>query len=390
MRNTILCLCLISFIFAGCSNKKGEKQQAVEAQPQETSKTLSGLDVKAFEKEVNGKKNNLYVMTNGNGMEVCVINYGARIVSILAPDKQGNMKDIVLGFDNITDYTTQKSDFGAAIGRYGNRIAGGKFKLDGTEYQLPKNNGENCLHGGPTGFQYQMFDINQIDPQTLECTYLSPDGDNDFPGNLNVKVTYHLTNDNAIDISYAAETDKPTVINLTNHSYFNLSGNPVNPITDHILYMDCDKFTPTNAALIPTGKIDAVKGTPMDFTVPFIIGERIDDTSYQPIEYAMGYDHNWIFNKPGDIETMACKITSPLSGISLEVYTIEPAVQFYTGNFLDGTQTGKNGVVYQKRAGFCLETQHYPDSPNHPNFPSTVLRPGEKYASRCIYKFTVE
>jgi aldose 1-epimerase len=261
--------------------------------------------------------------------------------------------------------------------------------LNGVEYQLLQNDGENTLHGGPTGFQYQMFDITQIDAQTLECTYLSPNGDNGFPGNLNVKVTYKLTNNNAIDISYSAETDQATVINLTNHAYFNLSGNPNNPIVDHILYLNCNQYTPTDAALIPTGEIADVKGTPMDFTTPTVIGERIDDKSYQALEFGNGYDHNWIINC-SNIETLACKAVSPITGITLEVYTIEPAVQFYAGNFLDGTQTGKNGIVYQQRTGFCLETQHYPDSPNHPHFPSTILNPGEEYVSRCIYKFGIE
>jgi len=382
MRKTLWAICCIALIVTACHKKE-------KTQSQETEKTLSGLTSCHFEKEINGKKNNLFVMKNTNGMEVCVINFGARIVSIMVPDKNGEMRDVVLGFDNIDDFLTEKSDFGATIGRYGNRIAKGKFTLNEIEYQLPQNNGENTLHGGPTGFQYQMFDIKQIDSQTLECTYFSPDGDNGFPGNLNVKITYKLTDDNAIDIFYNAQTDKETVINLTNHSYFNLSGNAANPITDHILYLNCDQYTPTDAALIPTGEILSVKGTPMDFTTATIIGERINDTSYQAIEFGNGYDHNWIFNNPS-IETLACKAICPTTGISLEVYTNEPAVQFYSGNFLDGTQTGKKGVVYQQRAAFCLETQHYPDSPNQDHFPSTILKPEEEYCSRCIYKFGIE
>ncbi len=376
-------------IFASCNNS-AKKQDDSAASSSTEEATKSGLLTSSFKGDNDGKENNLYVMKNANGVEVCVMNYGARIVSVMVPDKNGEMKDVVLGFDNKDGYLNNKTDFGAAIGRYGNRIAKGKFKLDGVDYQLTINNGENSLHGGTTGFQYQMFDITQIDSTTLECKYLSKDGENGYPGNLNVKVIYKLTNDNAIDISYEAETDKPTIVNLTNHSYFNLSGNPENTILDHVAFMDCNTFTPVNEVMIPTGKIDPVKGTPMDFTTPTAIGARIDDTTFVQLKLAGGYDHNWIFNKPGDINMLGCKVVCPSTGISLEVYTVEPGVQFYTGNFLDGSLTGKKGIVYNKRAGFCLETQHYPDSPNQPNFPSTVLKPGDKYTSRCIYKFGVE
>jgi aldose 1-epimerase len=379
-KSSLLIVVLAVFALTSCCNKKVKEVEEA---------SQSGLLFSAFKGEIDGKENNLYIMKNANGMEVCVINYGARIVSVLVPDKTGGMQDVVLGFDNISDFLNNNNNFGAAIGRYGNRIAKGKFKLDGVEYQLTINNGENSLHGGITGFQDQMFDIIQVDSATLECQYLSPDGDNGYPGNLNVKVIYKLTNDNAIDISYEAETDKPTVVNLTNHSYFNLSGNPNNITVDHILFMNCDNYTPVDAELIPTGEIATVKNTPMDFTQPTIIGERIDDYTFDQLKLGGGYDHNWIFNAQGDINTLACKAFCPLTGIFLEVYTIEPGVQFYAGNFLDGTLTGKKGIVYNKRAAFCLETQHYPDSPNQPNFPGTVLRPGEKYVSRCIYKFGV-
>jgi len=351
--------------------------------------TLSGLSFCAFKAKIDGKENNLYVMKNANGMEVCVINYGARIVSVLVPDKTGEMQDIVLGFDNISDFVDVNNNFGAAIGRYGNRIAKGKFTLDGIEYQLGINNGENSLHGGITGFDSQMFDITQIDATTLECSYLSPDGDNGYPGNLDVKIIYKLTDDNAIDISYEAKTDKPTIVNLTNHSYFNLSGNPNNTIYDHFLFLSCDYYTPVNENMIPTGEIASVINTPFDFTVPTAIGERIDDDTFEQIKIGKGYDHNFVFNPQGDINNLGCLVYCPASGIVLEIYTTEPGVQLYTGNFLDGTVTGKKGIVYNKRAAFCLETQHYPDSPNQPNFPSTVLRPGEKYTSRCLYKFDV-
>ncbi|HOG05346.1 MAG TPA: aldose epimerase family protein [Paludibacter sp.] len=351
--------------------------------------TRSGLDPAAFEKLIDGKPNQLYVLENTNGMEVCVTNFGARIVSILVPDKNGEMRDVVLGFDNIDDFLSHKTDFGAAIGRYGNRIADGKFTLDGVDYQLTINNEPNSLHGGITGFQYQMFDIEQVDATTLACTFFSPDGDNGYPGNLQVKVIYTLTDDNAIDIAYEAETDQATVINLTNHSYFNLSGDPQQNVLDHVVYMNSDRYTPVNEFMIPTGEIVCVENTPMDFRTPYAIGERID-ADYGQLTLAGGYDHNWIFTAPSNIEVLACQATCPQTGITLDVYTDEPAVQFYTGNFLDGTVTGKNAIVYNIRTGFCLETQHYPDSPNQPEFPSTVLRPGETYTSRCIYKFSVK
>ena len=351
----------------------------------EKAMTKSGLLPSAFNRQVNGKENNLYVLENANGMEVCVMNYGARILSVLVPDKNGNMQDVVLGFDNIDSFLNSKTDFGAAIGRYGNRVAKGKFTLDGNNYQLTINNGENSLHGGTTGFQYQMFDITQLDATTLECRYLSPDGDNGYPGNLKVKITYKLTDDNAVDISYEAETDKPTIVNLTNHSYFNLSGNPKNTMLDHVLCIDADSYVPVNENLIPLGQLEKVQGTPLDFTTPTAIGERID-ADFVQLKIGSGYDHTWVFNKPG-VSNLGCKVTCPSTGIVMEVYTSEPGVQLYTGNFLDGTSVGKKGIAYNRRTALCLETQHYPDSPNQPAFPSTTLRPGEKYTSRCIYKF---
>ena len=376
---------LVLFTFLSCNNASKKRENSNNG----AEKTQSGLVLSAFKKQIDGKENNLYVMKNANGMEVCVINYGARIVSVMVPDKKGNMQDVVLGFDDIDGYLNNDNNFGAAIGRYGNRIAKGKFTLGGKTYQLPINNGENSLHGGK-GFDFRMFDITQIDPTTLECSLLSEDGDNGYPGNLNVKIVYKLTDDNAIDISYAAETDQPTVVNLTNHSYFNLSGNPNNTILNHVLFMDCDAYTPVDEGLIPTGKIDKVQGTPMDFTHPESIGKRIDNTEFIQIKFGKGYDHNWVLNHAGTIDNLACKVVCPSTGIVLEVYTIEPGVQFYTGNFLDGSVSGKKGIAYHKRTAFCLETQHYPDSPNQPDFPTTVLMPGEKYASRCIYKFGIE
>jgi len=300
---------------------------------------------------------------------------------------------VVLGFDNIQDFKQNRTDFGAIIGRYANRISGGQFELYRATYRLPQNDGKNTLHGGPRGFQYQWFDIEQIDSTKLTCFYFSKNGEEGFPGELKVTVTYELTEDNALDISYVAETNYDNHVNLTNHSYFNLSGNPANTILDHVAFIDADKYTPTNNELIPTGKIETVKKTPLDFTTPVAIGDRIDDSSFVAIKYGRGYDHNYVLNKPGNVENLACKVVCPSTGIGLEVYTNEPGVQLYTGNFLNGTLTGKKGIVYERRAAFCLETQHFPDTPNRPEFQkmfSTLLKKGDIYHSRCIYKFTVE
>ncbi|MDR2626894.1 MAG: galactose mutarotase [Dysgonamonadaceae bacterium] len=382
MQKTMYLLAIVATMFVSCT---GTKRENVAETP-----TLSGLYPSKFKGTADGKENALYVLKNASGMEACITNYGGRIVSITVPDKSGAWKDLVLGFDSIGAYLNNDSNFGAIIGRYGNRIAKGKFSLDGTEYSLPINNGENSLHGGPKGLHNTWFDIQQPDSQTVICNYTSPDGEAGYPGTLQIRVTYTLTDDNAIAIAYEALTDKPTVVNLTNHSYFNLSGDPNQTILDHVLFINADRYTPVNADLIPTGKIAKVKGTPMDFTVPTVVGDRIDDASFEQLVFGKGYDHNWVFAATNDINAVACKLVCPATGISMEVYTSEPAVQCYTGNFLDGSQTGKNGVTYRKRTAICLETQHYPDSPNQPAFPSTVLRPGETYTSFCKYKFGVE
>lgn len=354
---------------------------------QKEETTLSGLKKSDFVSEVNGKSTALYVLKNKNGMEACITNYGGRLVSLMAPDKNGKMTDVVLGYDSIADYLKSDGNFGALIGRYGNRIANGKFTLDSVSYQLPQNNNGHCLHGGPKGFHVQLWDAKQINDQTLELSYLSKDGEAGFPGNLKVKVTYTLTDDNALDIAYEAETDKPTVVNLTNHSYFNLSGVPGSNILDNLIQINADTYTQVDSLLIPTGKTPSVAGTPMDLRNPIAIGAQIDSTFDQLVK-GRGYDHNWILNSKGDIKVLAAKATSPVSGISLEVYTNEPGIQFYTGNFMSGADKGKKGTVYPHRGALCLETQHFPDSPNQPAFPSTVLRPGEKYQSHCIYKLT--
>lgn len=359
-------------------------------QPQVTL-TESGLNPANFETMVDGVKPvKLYTLKNAAGMEVCVTNFGGRIVSILVPDKEGNMQDVVLGFDSIADYQNIPSDFGASIGRYANRINQGIIVIDGEQIQLPQNNYGHCLHGGPTGWQYQVYEANQQNDSTMTLTMKSPDGDNNFPGNVTATVTYALTADNAIDISYEATTDKKTIINMTNHSYFNLSGNPANPATDHILYVNADSFTPVDSTFMTTGEMTAVKDTPFDFTTPKSIAPDVTNFENEQVKFGNGFDHNWVLNTQGDLSQVAAKLTSPASGITLEVYTDEPGIQVYTGNFLDGTVKGKKGIAYPQRASVCLETQHYPDSPNKAQWPSVILEPGQTYHSRCIFKFGIE
>lgn len=350
--------------------------------------TLSGLMKSDFVSEVEGKPTALYVLKNKNGAEACITNYGGRLVSVMVPDKNGKMTDVVLGYDNIGQYVQSDGNYGALIGRYGNRINQGKFTLDDIEYTLPQNNGAHCLHGGPQGYHARMWDAKQLNDQALELTYLSKDGEAGFPGNLDIKVTYTLTDDNAVGIKYEATTDKKTVVNLTNHSYFNLSGVPGSDVLDQLVMINADNYTPVDSTLIPVG-ISPVDGTPLDLRTPVVIGKQINDP-FQQLQFGRGYDLNWVLNTNGDKNVLAAKAYSPTSGIALEVYTNEPGIQFYTGNFMDGKDTGKHGVLYPHRGALCLETQHYPDSPNHPDFPSVVLNPGEKYLSECIYKFTVE
>ncbi|MDD3038290.1 aldose epimerase family protein [Bacteroides sp.] len=354
----------------------------------EQKTTDSGLLQSNFQTEVDGKKTDLYVLRNKNNMEVCITNFGGRIVSVMVPDKDGQMRDVVLGFDSIQDYISKPSDFGATIGRYANRIGQAKFTLDSVEYQLPKNNYGHCLHGGPKGFQYKIFDANLLTPQKLELIGKSEDGEEGFPGNLTCKIVMELTDDNAIDIKYEAETDKPTVINMTNHSYFNLDGD-AGSNSDHLLMVDADTYTPVDSTFMTTGEIVTVEGTPMDFRMATPVGLRINDYNFEQLKNGDGYDHNWVLNAKGDVTRKAATLQSPKTGIVMDLYTSEPGVQVYAGNFLDGTLTGKKGITYNKRASVCLETQKFPDTPNKPEWPSAVLRPGEKYTSECIYKFSV-
>ena len=356
---------------------------------QASEKTASGLEPANFRTEVDGKQTDLFVLENKNGMEVCITNFGGRIVSVMVPDKDGVMRDVVLGFDSIQDYIKFPSDFGATIGRYANRINQGKITVDGVEYQLPRNNYGHCLHGGPKGYQYQVFDARQLSNQVLELTYLSKDGEEGFPGNLTCKVTFSLTDDDAIDIRYSAETDRTTVVNMTNHSYFNLDGAPSKSNSDYLLTIDADAYTPVDCTFMTTGEIVSVEGTDMDFRTPTAVGARIDN-DFEQLKNGKGYDHNWVLNTKGDVTRPCTTLESPSTGIVLDVYTNEPGIQIYAGNFLDGTLTGKKGIVYGHRASVCLETQKYPDTPNKPEWPSALLKPGEKYDSHCIYRFSVK
>ena len=322
-------------------------------------------------------------------MQVKITGYGGRIMSILVPDRNGELKDVVLGFDKVEDYYPEnnESDFGAAIGRYANRIQKGRISLDGVQYQLPQNNFGHCLHGGPSGWQYQSYQVVEADASHIKLLRVSPDGDNGFPGNVKAYVTYTLTENNAIDIAYEATTDATTVINMTNHSYFNLSGDPAgHSVEDDILYVNASCYTPVDNTYMTSGEVVPVAGTPFDFTAPKRVGQDINVDCEQLLN-GNGYDHNWCLNTAGDISKVACELYSPFSGISLKVYTDEPGVQVYSGNFLDGSVVGKGGVTYGKRSGLCLETQHYPDSPNKAQWPSVELRPGDVYHSHCIFVF---
>jgi len=342
------------------------------------------IQKQAFGKTDDGTPVDLYTLTGSRGFEVKITNYGATIVSIKAPDRQGKIADVVLGFDDLDGYLHRNRFFGTIVGRYGNRIAKGQFSLGGRSYTLARNNGENHLHGGLKGFDKVVWAAKET-PTGVVMTYTSKDGEEGYPGNLAVTVTYSVTDDNGVRIDYAATTDKETVVNLTNHSYFNLAGGGT--ILKHEMMINADRFTPVDQGLIPTGELRPVKGTPMDFTKPVAIGARIDQKDEQ-LGYGRGYDHNWVINgNPGTLR-LAARVHDPASGRILEVQTTEPGVQLYTANFLDGSIKGKGGQAYGQRSAFCLETQHFPDSPNKPSFPSTVLKPGARYTSTTVYKLS--
>ena len=356
--------------------------------------TQSGLLRSHFQTEHAGMPTDLYTLTNQQGMEVCFTNFGGRIVSIMVPDKDGQLLDICLGHDSIADYIRygyQGCNFGALIGRYGNRIKEGRFTLDGVEYQLPRNNDGNCLHGGgEVAFHNRVWQAQPINDNSIAFCTVSEDGEDGFPGTLRVKVIYTLTDDNAIRIDYEATTDKPTIINLTNHCYFCLSGDPSRDVMDEILYLNAEAYTPVDGNVAVTGEVARVENTPFDFRTPTRIGERINDTTHQQIINGRGYDHNWILATDGDLNAVAGVLYDPTTGIEMSIHTDQPGVQFYAGNFLDGSFMGKSGVAYPRRSGLCFETQHFPDSPNQPAFPSTTLRPGETYTTTTIYKFGIK
>ena len=343
----------------------------------------------AFRKEIGGKKADLYTLETGTGMTVKITNQGGKIVQILVPDKDNQLGDVVLGYETVDQYVAGRASFGAIIGRFANRIAKGRFTLDGRDYQLPVNNGPNHLHGGK-GTQFLVFDARQLDGRTLELTYNFKDGEEGYPGNTTLKVVYAVTDDQELRITYEAVTDKPTVVNFTNHAFFNLRGQGQGDILDHDLTINADRFTPIDTTSIPTGELRAVKGTALDFTRPARIGARINEADEQ-LKFGTGYDHNYVLNKTADELSFAARLSDPVSGRTMEVYTTEPGMQLYTGNFLTGqapNDVGKGGKSYPVRSAVCLETQHFPDSPNKPSFPTTTLNPGRWFTSMTIYKFS--
>ena len=356
------------------------------------AKAKAGITSKPYGKTSSGTPLTLYTLTNSHGVEASITNYGGIVVSLKTPDRKGAMGDVVLGFDSVEPYLGTHPNFGTLVGRYGNRIGKAKFSIDGKEYTLAKNNGENSLHGGVMGFGKQVWTAKEVtrkDGPALELTYVSKDMEEGFPGTLTSTVVYTLTNDNELKIEYKATTDKPTVVNLTQHSYFNLAGTKANDILGHELMLNAAAYTPVDAGLIPTGEIATVEGTPFDFRTSTAIGARINDPKNEQIKFGLGYDHNFVLSRNGATGLIeAAKVTEPVTGRTMTIRTTEPGIQFYSGNFLKGDLTGKGGRVYPHRSGFCLETQHYPDSPNQPKFPTTTLRPGEEYKSQTVFRFS--
>jgi aldose 1-epimerase len=376
-------LALTVLIMFGCE----KKETAAAKKPEVKENKKMSITKESFGQTPDKQTVVLYTLTNPNGVKARIMNYGATLVSLETPDKNGNIADIILGFDNLDGYLKDHPYFGVIVGRYANRIGGAKFTLSGVEYKLAANNGANHLHGGIKGFDKVVWKVEDAtakdDTASVKMSYLSKDGEEGYPGNLNCSVTYTLTKDNDLKIDYEAKTDKTTVINMTNHAYWNLAGQGNSDILGHELMINADKYTPVDEGLIPTGEIKSVKDSPMDFTKPMTIGSRIDKVTG-------GYDHNYVLNSGGGKLELAAKVYEPTSGRVMEVYTVEPGIQFYSGNFLDGSITGKSGKVYKKHYGFCLETQHFPDSPNKPEFPSVVLKPGEKYSTETVYKFSTK
>jgi aldose 1-epimerase len=363
--------------------------RAEDAKAKQSGKERASLHKKAFGKTPDGQEVDLYILTNTAGMTAKIMTYGAILTELDVPDRDGKAADVVLGFDNLKDYLAGHPYFGATVGRVANRIAKGKFTLDGKEYKLAVNNGPNALHGGLKGFDKVVWTAAPVatpDGAAVIFKYVSKDGEEGYPGNLTATVVYTLTNENALRLDYTAKTDKATPVNLTNHTYFNLAGAKAGDILGHGLTLFADRYTPVDDTLIPTGEIKPVKGTPLDFTRATRIGARIDQLKGEP----GGYDHNYVLNSEGKELALAARVHEAKSGRTMEMWTTEPGVQFYTGNFLDGKQTGRGGVVYKKHGGFCLEAQHFPDSVNHANFPSMILKPGQTYRQTTIYKFSVK
>lgn len=378
------CFCLLALIACNSTTNKDSGKSS------DSSSILNLKSKTAFQKIIDGKNTDLYILRNKNNAEAAFTNYGARIVSLSVPDRSGKLTDVVVGFAGVEAYQQSTEPyFGATIGRYGNRIAGGRFKLDGQEYSIFINNSPNALHGGKKGFQDVVWDVRQVNSQTLEFSYLSKDMEEGFPGNLQVKVIYTLSDDNELIINYEASTDKKTIVNLTNHAFFNLNGEGSGSILNHSLQINAEQYTPVDSTLIPLGEIESVAGSPFDFRKAVKIGDRIEDNNIQ-LKYGKGYDHNYVLN-PAESGVMkaAAIARADQSGIVMEVFTQEPGLQFYSGNFMQGKNTFKGGTKDEFRTAFCLETQHFPDSPNQQAFPATVLNPGEVYKTSTVYKFSV-
>jgi len=386
MIKTLFITSIFIVMISSCHNSGDAKSESSSA-----TDSVQNSVANSFEKNIEGKQTHLFILKTKN-IKAAITNYGGRLVSLWVPDKNGKMVDVVDGFDSVDGYINSTEPyFGATIGRYGNRIAKGKFSIDGVVYTSSINNPPNTLHGGKNGFQSKVFDAKQISDSALELTYLSKDGEEGFPGNLNVKVTFTLTPDEELKIDYEAKTDKKTVVNLTNHAFWNLNGEGSGTILNHSLWINADKFTPVDSTLIPTGEIAPVKGTPFDFTTPTEIGKRIDTNNNVELKNGKGYDHNFVLNQNENEKlNHAATVTGDKSGIQMDVFTEEPGLQFYSGNFMQGQNVMKEGKKDDFRTAFALETQHFPNSPNQPSFPTTILKPGEKYHTETIYKFSVE
>jgi len=379
----IVALAAAAALAGGCSRDSSSTPMPIA----QTRVTLA-----PFARTPDDQNVDVVTLRNQNGIEIRVMTYGATILSIKTPDKSGQLDDITLGFDSFAPYVDKSPYFGAIVGRYGNRIAKGKFTLDGRTYTLATNNGPNHLHGGTKGFDKRIWTADPFQNASgvgVKLTYVSADGEEGYPGQLTARVTYTLADDNRLIVDYDATTDKATVLNLTQHTYWNLAGAKANDILGHVLMINAERYTPVDDTLIPTGELASVEGTPFDFRTPTAIGERIAQDNAQ-LKFGKGYDHNWVLTRQGDGLSNAARVVEPTTGRTLDVSTTEPGIQFYSGNFLDGTITGKGGRVYGLRSGFCLETQHFPDSPNHPNFPSTVLRPGQEYKTQTVFTFGLQ